>query len=238
MSDHVELDWSQTGKKWVSYFDILGFSRFVCERDPLSVFCTYSMCLEEFRRHEESHKKWGGLQFIHFSDSFLIFAPDDSAGSFAAIESPSRWFFNFLLQREIPVSGAMACDEFYADRANGIFFGKALVEASKLSESLNWIGFVLCPSAIGKLSDVGLPADGRLHYRKWNAPVKGKSGVCSLEPTFAYLINHTMNDKNIFVPLLERMAARIEDPKIKMKYENTLSFLKHFGVAQPVKAAS
>jgi hypothetical protein len=131
------------------------------------------MCLEEFRRHAQHHKKRGGkLQFIHFSDSFLIYTLNDSAGSFAAVESPSRWFFNFLLQKEIPVSGAMACDEFYADRANGIFFGKAFVEASKLSESLNWVGFVLCPSAIGKLSDVGLPADERLNYRKCDAPVK------------------------------------------------------------------
>ena len=145
----------------------------MCERDSLSVFSTYSMCLEEFRRHAQHHKKRGGkLQFIHFSDSFLIYTLNDSAGSFAAVESPSRWFFNFLLQKEIPVSGAMACDEFYADRANGIFFGKAFVEASKLSESLNWVGFVLCPSAIGKLSDVGLPADERLNYRKCDAPVK------------------------------------------------------------------
>ena len=233
MSDRVELDWSQTGKKWVSYFDILGFSRFVCERDPLSVFCTYSMCLEEFRWQQEHHKKWGGLKFVHFSDSFLIYAPNDSAGSFAAIESPSRWFFNFLLQREIPVSGAMACDEFYADRANGIFFGKALVEACKLSESLNWIGFVLCPTAITQLSKIGLRGY-KLYYREWDAPTKEKS----LVSTSAYFINHAMNGKNIFVPLLEGMAARIEDPKIKKKYENTLSFLKHFGIAQPVKTVS
>jgi len=236
MNDSLELDWSKIGRKWVSYFDLLGFKSFVCEHPPQSVFNTYSICLEEFRQQEKREKTWTSrLEFIHFSDSFLICTSDDTAGSWVALESASRWFFNLVLYRGdgFPLRGAMACDEFYADRKNGVFFGKALVEAHDCGEKYDWIGFVLSPSAIGRMADTGinLPANERLNYREWNAPTKkSKRGVVE-EHVVAYLIGESsrISGQNSYVPKLESMAQRDNRPDVKAKYSNTIRFLKHFG---------
>lgn len=243
MNGSTALDWSKIGKKWVSYFDLLGFKRFVCGHPPESVFAAYSVCLEEFKRHEPREKKWASrLELIHFSDSFLIYTPDDTAGSFKALESASRWFFNLVLLRGdgFPLRGAMACDEFYADRSTGVFFGKALIEAHALGERFDWIGFVLSPSAALRMADpeVNLPTNERCNYREWNAPTKkSKRDVVVEEPVVAYLIGASspINGQNIYIPKLESMAQRSDDPQVKAKYFNTIRFLKHFGVNQLVK---
>jgi hypothetical protein len=177
MNDSIDLNPSKTGRKWVSYFDLLGFKRFVCEHPLENVFFAYSICLEEFRRQEQRAGKWSSkLELIHFSDSFLIYTTDDTAGSFAALEMASRHFFNFVLLRGggFPLRGAMACDDFYADRSSGVVFGKALVEAHEIGERFGWIGFVLSPSAVSRMADpkINLPANERLNYREWNAPAK------------------------------------------------------------------
>jgi len=54
----------------------------------------------------------------------------------------------------------------------------------------------------------------------------------------AYLIGGSspINGQNIYIPKLETIAKRSDDPKVKAKYFNTIRFLKHFGVIQPVKA--
>ena len=134
----------------------------------------------------------------------------------------------------------MACDEFYADRLSGVFFGKALVEAHAFGERFDWIGFVLTPSAVLRMADpeVNLPANGRLNYREWKAPTKkAKRDVVVEEQVAAYLIGASspINGQNIYIPKLESMAQRNNNPEVKVKYSNTIHFLKHFGVIQPVK---
>ena len=97
MTDVLNIDWSRVGKKWVAYFDLLGFGVFVDKHPPESVFALYETCIEEFKRQE---KQLPQLEYVHFSDTFLVYARNDSAGSFAAIDMVSRWFVNHLIQRQ------------------------------------------------------------------------------------------------------------------------------------------
>ena len=228
------------GKKWLSYFDLLGFGNFVRDHSISEVFYRYEQSLTELRYQESLRKgRRVKLGFVHFSDTFLIYAPDDTASSFVAIDSASRWFFNLLLARQIPVSGAIACDDFYADVSNSIFLGKALVEASKLGERFNWLGFIVCPSAAHRLAEVGLPTEERLNYRQWDAPIKkAHQQIHATESIAAYLIGASSptHGQNTYIPLLEKMAKRIEDPRVQEKYFNTIRFLKHFGVLTACEA--
>ncbi len=234
MTDVLNIDWSRVGKKWVAYFDLLGFGDFVSNHPPESVFALYETCIEVFK-HQEKHVP--ELEYVHFSDTFLIYARNDSAGSFAAIDMVSRWFVNHLIHRQIPLRGALACDDFYADKSRSIFLGKALVEASKLGERYNWIGFVLCPSAVERMGAINLPVDERLNFMRWEAPLKVATQVeHRKERAVAYLIgaSSTVNGQNIYAQVLEEIAGRLEKAEIKAKYTNTLQFLNHFGVSQPV----
>jgi thermostable 8-oxoguanine DNA glycosylase len=49
-----DYDFSKRGKRWVSYFDRLGFGSFTVEHDLEEIFSEISFCLTEARRQESS----------------------------------------------------------------------------------------------------------------------------------------------------------------------------------------
>jgi hypothetical protein len=204
----------------------------------VQVFYTWELCLAEFNYGMKYSRT---LEFIHFSDTFLIYAPDASKSSLVEMERASRLFFEFVLLRQIPLRGAMACDEFYADKSNGVFLGKALVEAHGFGEGFDWIGYVLCPSAIENMSLVGLPASQggyANYYKAWDAPMKNGS-----KSTKALLCGTNLgNGQDVFVRALEDMKTRTQEEmarkncppdetaKVTVKYDNSIRFLNHFNL--------
>ncbi|MGB7747224.1 MAG: hypothetical protein WBN75_08050 [Verrucomicrobiia bacterium] len=114
----------------------------------------------------------------------MFYAEDDLESSFDSIEFFSRNFFEMALLRNIPLRGAMACDEFYADETNGILIGKAVVDAFHFGEKCNWVGFVLCPSAVCQIENINIPATRGTysgHYKLWDVPTKQKV-IRNVEP--------------------------------------------------------
>ena len=134
-----DYDFSNGGRRWVSYFDRLGFGRFIAEHHLLEIFCESSFCLREARRHGKDH---ANVEFAWFSDTVLFWSTDDSRSSFCAVAEVSRWFFDELIDSKVPLRGALAFGEFYGDKAKGLFFGKALVDACQCGEKYDWLGFV------------------------------------------------------------------------------------------------
>src|SRR5205809_319215 len=49
---------------------------------------------------------------------------------------------------------------------------QSLVEAYGVGEAQDWIGFLLCPSAVVRLDELGLPAGERLNYAYSEIPFK------------------------------------------------------------------
>jgi hypothetical protein len=226
-----EINWLGMRRRWLAYLDILGFASLLEERGEIAATSVYEICLEEIHSHA---KRYPSLSFAYFSDTFLIYAPDDSHESLGAIEQSTRWFYNILLLKRIPFRGALACDSFLGDQANNIFIGKALVEASRVGEKYNWIGLVLASTAVARLEELNLPANERLNYRRWEIPFKARgSDLQQTEQGFAYLIGASspVNGKNQYIDLLTEMAAGINNPAVQVKYQNTIEFLKHFGVS-------
>src|ERR1017187_5959206 len=170
MNDRLDIDWSRVGKKWVACFDLLGFREFVKDNDPNYGFHRWELCYALFRE-ALNRCRCPKLSFAYFSDTFLIYAPDDVAHSFGQIERCSRRFFQSAILMNLPLRGAMACDEFYADKPNGVFLGKALVDAYEYGEKFNWIGFTLSPSVLSRLEELKIDLSSR-HFRKYEAPVK------------------------------------------------------------------
>jgi hypothetical protein len=226
--------WQGTRKRWLAYLDILGFARLLEEQGELVAISVYEMCLEEIQSNAQRYPKLG---FAYFSDTFLIYAPDDSKESLAAIEQSARWFFNILLLKHVPFRGALACGEFLADRSNNVFIGKALVEASRVGGKYNWIGFAVAPSAASRFEELNLPMKERLNYREWEIPfeIKGSKHP-ETEKGYAYLIGASspVNGANQFIEVLTDMAKTIENPEVRVKYENTIEFLDKFGVLNVV----
>lgn len=223
MEEHIQVDPTNHARRWISYLDLLGFTELIRTKNWVSVFSYYTHAIEYCRRQHE----FGQVEKTWFSDTFLLYSLDDSASSFAAIEATTRWFVYFLVSAGIPVRGAMSCADFYADKQNNVFFGKALIEAHHYGENQNWIGFVLSPSCVEQMATIGFPADQRLNYAYWNIPYKrmDKTLPTSL-PAYILGGSEEISGRNQCLDKLCEMRARLKGSDHIAKYENAISFIE------------
>jgi hypothetical protein len=212
------------GRKWVACFDLLGTS---ANRNPISLFDTYKWCLSEASSQAEGIEN---VDIAWFSDTFLFYTQDDSRSSLCAVEAVARFFFDELICADLPVRGALACDQFYADRAGNVYLGDALVEAYRCAEKYNWLGFVLSGSAQRGMDRVGRPASNRACYKNWRTEFKEGFGFRT-EEVVAYLPGpesiRPVVGENPYLEAVQRMAGAAP-AEYQRKYQNTVAFLRHF----------
>jgi hypothetical protein len=226
----LDYDFSKSGKRWVSYFDRLGFGNYSTEHDLINIFCETCSWLAIAMQEGQDFAK---VELVWFSDTIIFYSTDDSRMSFQAVNGASTSFFDELLDAKIPVRGALAFGDFYADKANNLFLGKALVDACKYGEKFDWLGFVLHPSALKRMDEVSQPVSD-LTYKRWDAKYKNrKTNAVEKEPNVvAYLVGPgsimPMAGGNAYLDALEEMAACTDCERHKRKYLNTIEFLKHF----------
>ena len=220
----MEFESKGDGVRGVAYFDLLGMSQMIEGKRYLAVFDAYQRAIERLERSSVDHSR---VHHTWFSDTFVLATTDDSGPSFTEVEQISRWFAYFLIEARIPVRGAIAHGHMYADFTDRIFIGQALVEAYLYGEGQDWVGYVLCPSAVAAMQRLGVPADRRLHYALWTphwskrvpAGVPDKLPACLLGSWI------TLNGRNPIRARLQEMAARHEPGKIRSKYERAVKFL-------------
>ena len=247
--DIVSLDLCQlNGKRWVSYFNLLGFANDVKTQNTISIFCKYERVLRE--------QHWGldwspKLRTAWFSDAFLIYTTDESKEAFMALEGKSRSFMEILLRVNIPLRGAMAYGELYVDQPKNVFFGKGLLDAYRYESRQEWIGFVLCPSVFAQMPVVGLNYDVlRSNNKWWPVPMKSESRCalcrclfqfCSQKLNlprrkvclYAYMLgimDKSTQGGNTLVPILKSMRNSYKDNSVIRKYSLTLKFMETFKV--------
>lgn len=211
--------------RWVAHLDLLGASALVESKPWIEVFQVYARAVESLRGGGFARNR---VRRFTFSDSFILYTIDDTAYSYRALDSFCRDFVLSLTRSQIPVRGAMAYGNLYADPRSSLYFGQALLDAYRVGESLDWIGFVLCDSAKKRLSEVGLPADQRLNYANWAVPVKGaKHRDSKTKQMTAYIISSSPSRIHIeeISGLLSEMQSRECSESIRRKYSNTLKFL-------------
>jgi len=210
--------------RWLAYFDLLGIKSLIQNNRIMDVFCAYAMAVEEAKYLQKDDHE---IRCFWFSDSFVTYSESDSASDFFLMDQFSRWFTHFLLTRKIPFRGAISCGEFYADDTNSLYFGKALVEAYEYGENQDWIACLLSPSAVTRLSEVGLPAHERLDYAYTEIPVKeGKKPFKTELPCLILGQWCLINNQNGCLESLKEMKKGLTDPKILRKYDNAISFIE------------
>ena len=166
-----------------------------------------------------------GVEVAWFSDTFLFYSNDATQSSFTHVEGVSRRFIQVLTQREIPARGSLSHGEFLANKSNQIFVGPALVDAHHYGERYNWIGFVLCRSAVQKLPERRLMQ----HYANWKTEFKIKTSQNTMETKSEDVWAYKMGAggrQNPCIQSLRRMADRTTDNDHRQKYENSLQFLE------------
>lgn len=223
--DRVKYDPENCVSVWLAYFDLLGTSELITSGRTQEVFHAYQEALDQLRLWGES-KRHASISHAWFSDTFIMYSEDDSGSSFSAIEALCRWFAFSLLDRKIPIRGALSCGDFYSDRANSLYLGSALLEAYEWGEKQDWIGFILCPSVVSRLQALNIPIEKQRNYVDYAVPFK--PGVPKSRRIYACILGHMFrgaNDRNFLLDKLTEMETTQEDPRVRKKYTRTIKFL-------------
>ena len=211
------VNWHEWKAKWVSYFDLLGFTNVVESEAVPKLISKYSQVLDECNiSGERVERMW-------FSDTFLMYSD-----RFSEIEFASRSFIRNLLWRELPVRGSIAFGPVLTDINNNIIVGKPWIEAHTFGERYNWVGLVLCPSAQAELKQRSMRLS--VHWKPWDAEFKANNErlkAFSAETVIAYKIGDAerQNGINVSIGPLKKMREYAQNDDIRRKYENTLQFL-------------
>jgi len=224
-----DFDFSKLGNKWVAYFDLLGFKQHIKKCGLIDAFGLLGWCSNELEYHAQQYEN---VNLVSFSDTFLLYTSDDSRASFQAITDVSRSCFDEFILAGIPVRGALAFGELYADATNNLYLGKALIDAYEYGEQFDWLGFVLHPTALKQMRkpEVSQPVS-QLCYKKWLVECKNrKTNVVKKKRVVAYKAGPgsimPVTGGNPYLQTAEEMHKATKSKKHRSKYRNTIQLLK------------
>ena len=133
----------EDGKRFVAFFDVLGFSSWVKSEGSKEVF-TYirgymnlmiRSSLPKFKVNPDMSVdlEESNIGYINFSDSIVFYTQDDSYECFKTLLHVCGEFMNVvILGPTRMIRGAIAYGDFYADPESNAYVGQALIDAYKL----------------------------------------------------------------------------------------------------------
>jgi hypothetical protein len=218
------VTWSQKDA-WVGVFDILGFKNLIQKADqelPRAILT--SQLNDLFEALEEDIMYHGQLEYIVFSDTIVIFAPDLQPQSYGWFLLQCTNLMNKSISIRLPLRGAISVGTTFISKLPLMIIGTAFLEAYQYCEDQNWIGLLLTPSATTTLRKIGLEP---LHYDF----VVEDIPLCKmpLENVLAYRFQNGMsNYASPLLSFLEEMK-HFAPSKDKIKYDKTILHIqKHY----------
>lgn len=241
-------------KKFIGYFDYLGFSDFIKFNDH-----TYQSRIMNniFRDIENAlgqgkykKGKYGSvadisdstLQCLNFSDTVIFWTKDSSIESFEELLKVSYTFNWQAISHFFPVRGSIVYGEFthvdfrQPNEKGGLYnlnsaFGTGLVTAYEKAESQNWAGTVIDISVINELYKRNYNIKDLDKYAlKYKVPYKKQ--IKNQNEEFVYrILKGELNEEsrtNIHDNLVRNFSnhkKRIDDPRTIQKLENTFTFI-------------
>ena len=142
------------GKRFVAFFDILGFSSwvenigskevFTYVRGFLNLMVRASLPESIVNQDMSVELSKSDIGYINFSDSILFYSVDDSYQCLKTMLKICGEFMNVVIcGPSRMLRGAIAHGEFYADPKVNAYVGKALIDAINLEGDQEWIGLSL-----------------------------------------------------------------------------------------------
>jgi hypothetical protein len=176
------------GKALVAVCDILGFSDLVLKEELTSIIESYSFFRKTAHhsllqdtfpegiptRDETDRHPNVGIEF--FSDTIFLYTRVDSDDNCRHLLRTVSWLlYENMFHKPTRLRAGIAYGEVYIDDINGIFLGKAIVEASQLERAQQWSGAALSLSAEGRLNQyVGSPCFVDWPIVRYSVPLKKK----------------------------------------------------------------
>lgn len=244
-------------KKFIAYFDYLGFKQFI-ENNDLDYqkrivgnnFRDIESALGQGNSKEAQHGVIADLtnsniNCINFSDTIVFWTNDDTESSLREILEVSYKFNWQAIDFFFPARGSIVYGEIeYVDfkqknEAGGLYninsvFGKGLVKAHEKAEKQHWAGTVFDESFIDELILRGIDPETLLkpYAKKYKVPYK--NGFELPDEFVMNIIKGKLNDeafKNYGNGIRENFSRHkksIDSQDVKEKIENTIAFLASF----------
>lgn len=243
-------------KKFIAYFDYLGFGNFIENND----FSTQREVMMHILRDIESALGKGmtiktnkgfiadisnsKIHCINFSDTVIFWIKNNQIELLEELLEVS-YHFNWMSNRySFPVRGALVYDELeHIDFRNSSnfsstynvnsVFGKGIVKAHQKAESQNWAGFVIDQSVIEILQDEQINQDDLLNTYciKYIVPYKEK--IINKKQEYVYKLMGGRIDYQSFIMVKEGIERNFfmlkqdsHNPSVIVKLNNTIEFLK------------
>jgi hypothetical protein len=208
---------------WLASFDILGFRNLMSihKEDTIAhrVCIDYEITIENLK--ESCPENIGHLDYCWFSDTFLIFTPDDTSTSYCVIQSAAKRFIENCISSYVPIRGAISVGPFMRTEDNRSFIGKAFLDAYEYSGDQDWLGLLLTPTAIKKVEAYGLSLIYDFILSE-DIPMRKFSNKDVMAYRFQ---NGAANIPSIFLPKLREMKS-ISDEKHGHKYERAIQWIE------------
>jgi len=218
------ISWNQRDA-WVGVFDILGFKNLIRQTDlefPRALLTSKLNDLFEALDHDVIQH--GQLEYMVFSDTIVIFAPDLEARSYGWFLLQCTILINKSIAIRLPLRGAISVGTAFFSSSPPVIIGPSFLEAHKYCEDQNWIGLLLTPSATLAVRQAGLEP---LHHDFVldDIPLRKMSH----ENVLAYRFQNGMSGySSPLLKFLEEMKHFAPD-KDKGKYSSTMAFIeKHY----------
>ncbi len=145
---NTKTNWIPTDKRFVAFFDILGFKDMVMRFSHNEIYSKLSEIsktkkwLENLANSSDVEDEVGNgdIYTVSFSDSFVIFSKTDDAENFKFFLVAIRWFFAKAIDNNIPLKGGIAHGEISINKSEQIYFGQPIIDAYLIEEDVNYLG--------------------------------------------------------------------------------------------------
>lgn len=149
----------ENGKRFVAFFDLLGFSSWLEADGSMEVFTYVRGFLNLMIRaslpgsvvHPDMSVTLSetDIGFVNFSDSIVFYTRDDSDGCLDTMIRVCGEFMNGVITGPSRMlRGAITHGEFYADPDANAYVGQALVDAYRLESAQDWLSCSLHASVV------------------------------------------------------------------------------------------
>lgn len=246
-------------KKFIAYFDYLGFGQFI-ENNDLNyqkrimgnIFRDIELALSNGKIKKATigaiaDMTQSKVNCINFSDTIVFWTNDDSNSSLIELLEVANRFNWQAILHFFPARGSVVYGEIeYVDfkqnnPAGGLYninsvFGKGLVRAHKKAESQNWAGTVFDESIITELTlrEYNLNDFLSPFAKKHKVPYKNE--IMLPDEYVMSIVQGTLNDealKNFGDGIIRNFSSHkksINNKDVQEKINNTINFLKSYNV--------
>lgn len=239
----------EDGKRFVAFFDLLGFSAWLEAEGSAEVFTYVRGFLNLMIRaglpgsvvNPDMSVTLGqsDIGFINFSDSIVFYSRDDSDACFQTMLKVSGEFMNGIITGPSRMlRGAMAHGDFFADPETNAYVGQALVDAYRLEGRQDWLSFSFHDSVVARPDFQTALARYPNYIVKALVPLRGSTVIpyClnwADSRQFRHLSFNTQRGLDD-CERRARMALRdnpLEVAKLDLRMKHTREFIFHYNPA-------